>query len=199
MNYGYLHVRLRRTKSCCADHTSPQRSRTLALLTWTVSKAGAFMATVIPLTDVRAASRRDAREAFVRDAASMPPARRDLAARHARPAAARPAHLGHRPLQLPLRLLHAEGRVRPRLPVPAARGAADVRGDRARRRACSSASACAKIRLTGGEPLLRRNLERLVEMLARARRRRPHADDQRRAARAKGARAARRRARRASR
>ena len=41
-----------------------------------------------------------------------------------------------------------------------------------------------KIRLTGGEPLLRRNLERLVEMLAAHRRRRPHADDQRRAARA---------------
>ena len=74
------------------------------------------------------------------------------------------------------------------------RRAADVRGDHAHRARSSSASACAKIRLTGGEPLLRRNLERLVELLARIRRRRPHADDQRRAARAKGAQPARRRA-----
>ena len=35
-------------------------------------------------------------------------------ARHLRAAAARPAHLGHRPLQLPLRLLHAEGGLRAR-------------------------------------------------------------------------------------
>ena len=39
-------------------------------------------------------------------------------ARHPGPAAARPADLGHRPLQLPLRLLHAEGGLRPRLPLP---------------------------------------------------------------------------------
>ena len=49
-----------------------------------------------------------------------------------------------------------------------------------------------KIRLTGGEPLLRRNLERLIEMLREPRRPRPHADDERLAARAQGARAARR-------
>ena len=36
------------------------------------------------------------------------------AARHARPAARDAAHLDHRPLQLPLRLLHAEGGLRPR-------------------------------------------------------------------------------------
>ena len=46
----------------------------------------------------------------------------------------------------------------------------------------------AKIRLTGGEPLLRRNLERLVEMLAQTGRARPHAHHQRRAAREEGAR-----------
>ena len=40
-----------------------------------------------------------------------------------------------------------------------------------------------KIRLTGGEPLLRRNVERLVEMLAQIGERRPHAHHQRRAAR----------------
>ena len=55
-------------------------------------------------------------------------------------------------------------------------------------RGSSSTTASRKIRLTGGEPLLRRNVERLVEMLARDRRRRPHADHQRRAAREEGAR-----------
>src|SRR5688500_7523514 len=50
--------------------------------------------------------------------------------RRAGPAAAGSADLGHRSLQLPLRLLHAEGGLRARLPVPRARRAADVRGDR---------------------------------------------------------------------
>ena len=86
--------------------------------------------------------------------------------RHPRPAAARPAHLGHRPLQLPLRLLHAEGGLRPRLPLPRAARAADLRGDRARRARSSSRSASQKIRITGGEPLVRRDLERLIELLA---------------------------------
>ena len=48
-----------------------------------------------------------------------------------RPAAARPAHLGHRPLQLPLHVLHAQGGLRARLRVPAARPGPVVRGDRA--------------------------------------------------------------------
>ena len=150
----------------------------VALLTWkaarhaSVTVSSGSMATVIPLTDVRAATSAHERDAFVRDAA------RDEASTHAAvpldtppPAAARPAHLGHRPLQLPLRLLHAEGRVRRAYFLPRAelltfeeiaRVARDLR--RPRRR---------KIRLTGGEPLLRRNLERLIEMLAIARRRRP--------------------------
>ena len=55
----------------------------------------------------------------------------DGRARHARPAATRPAHLGHRPVQLPLRLLHAEGGLRARLRVPRPARAAHVRGDRA--------------------------------------------------------------------
>ena len=50
-----------------------------------------------------------------------------------------------------------------------------------------------KIRLTGGEPLLRRNLERLVEMLARPGRPRPHAHHQRHAAGEEGEEPARRR------
>ena len=53
--------------------------------------------------------------------------------RHVRPARARSADLGHGPLQLPLRLLHAEGGLRPRAPIPAAPRAPHVRGDRARR------------------------------------------------------------------
>ncbi len=50
---------------------------------------------------------------------------------HARPAAARPAHLGHGSLQLPLHLLHAEGDLRPGLSLPAALRPPDVRGDHA--------------------------------------------------------------------
>ena len=50
----------------------------------------------------------------------------------------RPADLGHRPLQLPLRLLHAEGGIRPRLPVRRPQGAAHVRGDRTARPRSSS-------------------------------------------------------------
>src|SRR5262249_53925988 len=54
-------------------------------------------------------------------------------ARHLRTSASRPSDLGHRPLQLPLRLPHAEGGLRPRPPLSRPAGAADVRGDRARR------------------------------------------------------------------
>ena len=107
-------------------------------------------------------------------------------------APARPAHLGHRPLQLPLRLLHAQGRLRARLPVPAARRPADVRGDHA-----------ARARVRGArrreDPPHRRRAAAAPERRApgrdarRHRRARPHADDQRRAARAQGKRAARRR------
>ena len=51
--------------------------------------------------------------------------------RQTRPARAGSPHLGHRPLQLPLRLLHAQGGLRQAVRVPAPRAAADVRGDRA--------------------------------------------------------------------
>ena len=50
-----------------------------------------------------------------------------------------------------------------------------------------------KVRITGGEPLVRRDLERLVAMLAADRRARPDADDERVAAAAQGAGARRRR------
>ena len=69
------------------------------------------MAAIIPLTDIRAAASAAARDAFVRAAASGPPLRCPSVDMR-RQAAARPAHLGHGPLQFPLRLLHAEGRLR---------------------------------------------------------------------------------------
>ena len=61
------------------------------------------------------------------------PTRRTLQpdGRPSAPPAARPAHLAHRPLQLPLHLLHAEGDLRAGVPVPAAQRGAVVRGDRA--------------------------------------------------------------------
>ena len=62
-------------------------------------------------------------------------------ARPVRPAAARPADLGHRSLQLPVPVLHARRGLRARLRVPAARRDPDVRGDPAAGRACSSGSA----------------------------------------------------------
>ena len=65
-------------------------------------------------------------------------------------------------------------------------GAAELRGDRARRRASSRGSACGRVRITGGEPLVRRNVEHLVELLAAVPGARARADDERRAARAEG-------------
>ena len=44
--------------------------------------------------------------------------------------------------------------------------AADVRGDRTARPAASSRLGVAELRITGGEPLVRRDLERLVAQLA---------------------------------
>ena len=69
-----------------------------------------------------------------------------------------------------------------------------LRGDRAPRRACSRRWASRDVRLTGGEPLVRRDFPRLAAMLAaRCRRRRPRAHDQRLPARARRRRARRRR------
>ena len=78
--------------------------------------------------------------------------------RRPRPPDRRPARLGHRPLQLPLPVLHAR-----RGPAVArARRDPHVRGDRARRRGCSPRWASHDVRLTGGEPLVRRDFPRLV-------------------------------------
>ena len=110
--------------------------------------------------------------------------------RHARARDARPAHLGHRSLQLPVHLLHAEGDLREGLRVPAARPGPDLRGDRTdgpdvrlargreaadhRRRAARPARPAAPDRDAGGHPPARR------------RRDRPDPDDERvRAARAR--------------
>ena len=65
------------------------------------------------------------------------------------------------------------------------RGAAHVRGDRAPRARLRRARR-EKIRLTGGEPLLRRDLETLVGMLAPIDGPRPDADDERLPARPEG-------------
>ena len=85
--------------------------------------------------------------------------------RHDRPV--RPAHhlfarLGHRPLRFPLRLLH--GGVHD---LSAAQGSAHARGDRPAVLAPSSPRACAKLRLTGGEPLVRKNIMWLIKSLSR--------------------------------
>src|SRR5215211_6854374 len=62
------------------------------------------------------------------------PALRLLRAGRPLPApASRPPHLGHRPLQLPLHLLHAEGGLREQLSLPTQSRPAHVRGDRAAR------------------------------------------------------------------
>ena len=67
-------------------------------------------AKVIPLVDQRAASRVPV--------IPVPRARpRRHTGGHARPALARPAYFGNRPLQLPLHLLHAQGSIRQGLPI----------------------------------------------------------------------------------
>ena len=62
-------------------------------------------------------------------------------------------------------LLHAEGGLRPRICVPTTRRATDVRGDHAGGESFAN-EGVSKIRLTGGEPLLHRDLDHLVAMLA---------------------------------
>ena len=88
---------------------------------------------------------------------------------------------GHGPLQPPLPVLHARGGVRL---APAGRPA-HLRGDPAVVEVFTELGVD-KVRLTGGEPLLRRDLPDLVRMLARSRRQRPRDDDQRRPARRSG-------------
>ena len=123
------------------------------------------MTTVIPLTDLRAAPSRDARDAFVRDAAGA--VRRDAAA---------PLDARERPLH-DLRISVTDrcnfrcvycmpkdvyGRDFPFLPHAALLTFEEI----TRLARIFVAQGVRKIRLTGGEPLLRKNLERLVGMLA---------------------------------
>ena len=88
------------------------------------------------------------------------------------------ADLDHRPLQLPLRLLHAG-----RGDGLAARATEVLTYEEIARvaRVCVERFGFESIRLTGGEPLVRAHVTRLVEMLAPARRR-PRAHHQRREA-----------------
>ena len=73
--------------------------------------------------------------------------------------AARPAHLGHRPLQLPLQLLHARkcSSSTPSCPTQPLLSFEEITAWRV-----FVAHGVIKMRLTGGEPLLRSDLERLV-------------------------------------
>ena len=123
------------------------------------------MAAIIPLTDIRAATSAATRDAFVRAAAS------------AAPAAALPiVDVRRRPLH-DLRISVTDrcnfrcvycmpkdvyGRDFPFLPHAALLTFEEI----TRIAKVFVAQGVRKIRLTGGEPLLRRNLERLVEMLA---------------------------------
>jgi cyclic pyranopterin phosphate synthase len=122
------------------------------------------MPTVIPLTDLRAASALQARDAFVRDAARA--RRRD----------GLPVDTRSRPLH-DLRISVTDrcnfrcvycmpkdvyGRDFPFLPHAALLTFEEI----TRVARIFVGQGVRKIRLTGGEPLLRRNLERLVEMLA---------------------------------
>ena len=123
-----------------------------------------MMATVIPLTDTRALTSAGARDAFVRAAADAPGA------------AMQPVDVRQRPLH-DLRISVTDrcnfrcvycmpkdvyGRDFPFLPHSALLTFEEI----ARIAKVFVAHGVRKIRLTGGEPLLRRNLERLIEMLA---------------------------------
>ena len=123
------------------------------------------MAAIIPLTDIRAATGAAARDAFVRTAASAVP---DVAA----PV----VDVRRRPLH-DLRISVTDrcnfrcvycmpkdvyGRDFPFLPHAALLTFEEI----TRIAKVFASQGVRKIRLTGGEPLLRRNLERLVEMLA---------------------------------
>ena len=102
------------------------------------------------------------------------------AGRRARPPDRRSARLGDRPLQLPLPVLHAR-----RGPALArARGDPHLRGDRPDR-SVFAAMGVRDVRLTGGEPLVRREFPRLVAMLGDRRRQGAVAHDQRLPARAR--------------
>jgi hypothetical protein len=104
----------------------------------------------------------------------------ELNARHPSASDSRSPHLGHGPLQLPLHVLHAEGGLRPRLRVPAERNELLTFEEIARLARHFVHLGARKVRLTGGEPLLRRDLERLVEhALCDRRTRRHRADDER--------------------
>ena len=106
------------------------------------------------------------------------------ARRFLRPRSRQPAHQRHRPLQHPLLLLHAgDGRAvrRPRARSwPSKRSSASC--------ASPSRSASRKLRVTGGEPLVRRDLPVLIRTSGRdSRHPRSGADHQRRAAGRAGA------------
>ena len=126
-----------------------------------------FMATIIPVTDVRASSRREALERFVRAAASssVSPDARALVDARGRPLKDLRISVTDRcnfrcVYCMPKETFDAEYHFLPRAELLTfeeitriARVFVDL--------------GVTKLRLTGGEPLLRRNIERLIEMLAK--------------------------------
>ena len=82
--------------------------------------------------------------------------------RSVRPPAPQPPHLGHRPLQPPVPVLHAGGGVR----LAPAGIDPHLRGDRPAG-GIFAGLGVTKVRLTGGEPLLRHDLPALVSLLSR--------------------------------
>ena len=72
------------------------------------------------------------------------------------------ARLGHRPLRFPLRLLHVGGH-----DVPAEARSSDARGARPGLLRLRRATGVRKLRITGGEPLVRRDIMTLFRSLSR--------------------------------
>jgi cyclic pyranopterin phosphate synthase len=145
----------------CAPIIPPEEARNVRLLTSINA-----MATVIPLIDVRGASGATAADAFVRQAAESPAADGPL------PADTRGRALHDLRISVTDRCnfrcvycmpKDVYGRDFPFLPHAELLTFEEI----ARIAAIFVARGVRKIRLTGGEPLLRRRLERLIEMLAR--------------------------------
>ena len=125
------------------------------------------MATIIPLTDVRASSRREALERFVRAAAidTVPAATGELLDARGRPLRDLRISVTDRcnfrcVYCMPKEIYGADYAFLPRSDLLTFEEITRIAGVFVGR-------GVTKLRLTGGEPLLRRNIERLVEMLAR--------------------------------
>ena len=121
------------------------------------------MATIIPLTDVRAAARADALAAFVRNAADAPVTPGPLVDQRGRPLSDLRISVTDRcnfrcVYCMPKDVFGSDYSFLPHAQLLTFEEIARVAG-------VFAAIGVRKIRLTGGEPLLRRKIERLVELL----------------------------------